>query len=123
MGIHSEVEYATSTGAGVEMRSVTGVAVFTGMIGVTFFGIFMTPEFYVLMHRVAGNRALIEHSRRRGGGRACPAGAGHLGKPEFGALTVRQAADWRRLASSCAKAARCLDQYAQAALAKRILRV
>ncbi|MDB5659445.1 MAG: multidrug efflux transporter permease subunit [Cypionkella sp.] len=55
------VPLITSTGAGAEMRSAMGVAVFSGMIGVTFFGIFMTPVFYVLMRRVAGNRPLVHH--------------------------------------------------------------
>ncbi len=38
-----------STGAGAEMRHAMGVAVFSGMLGVTFFGLFLTPVFYVLM--------------------------------------------------------------------------
>ena len=50
-----------STGAGSEMRSAMGVAVFAGMIGVTAFGLFLTPVFYVLMRRVAGNRPLKLH--------------------------------------------------------------
>ena len=40
-----------STGAGSEMRHAMGVAVFSGMLGVTFFGLFLTPVFYVLLHR------------------------------------------------------------------------
>ncbi|WP_417695327.1 efflux RND transporter permease subunit [Roseibium sp.] len=52
-----------STGAGAEMRVAMGVAVFSGMIGVTFFGIFMTPVFYVLIRRLAGNRPLIQHGQ------------------------------------------------------------
>jgi multidrug efflux pump len=40
-----------STGAGAEMRHAMGVAVFSGMLGVTFFGLFLTPVFYVLLHR------------------------------------------------------------------------
>jgi multidrug efflux pump len=36
-------------GAGAEMRKVLGVAVFSGMIGVTFFGIFLTPVFYYVI--------------------------------------------------------------------------
>ncbi|RJG41054.1 multidrug efflux RND transporter permease subunit [Mesorhizobium sp. DCY119] len=47
-----------STGAGAEMRSAMGVAVFAGMIGVTAFGIFLTPVFYVLMRGLTGNRPL-----------------------------------------------------------------
>ncbi len=36
-----------SSGAGAEMRHAMGVAVFFGMLGVTFFGLFLTPVFYV----------------------------------------------------------------------------
>ena len=50
-----------STGAGAEMRSAMGVAVFAGMIGVTAFGLFLTPVFYVLMRRLTGNRPLKQH--------------------------------------------------------------
>ena len=38
-----------STGAGAEMRHAMGIAVFAGMIGVTLFGLFLTPVFYVLL--------------------------------------------------------------------------
>lgn len=38
-----------STGAGAEMRQAIGVAVFSGMLGVTFFGLIFTPVFYVLL--------------------------------------------------------------------------
>ncbi|MDG3579285.1 efflux RND transporter permease subunit [Rhizobium sp. YJ-22] len=55
------VPLVTSTGAGAEMRAAMGVAVFSGMIGVTVFGIFMTPVFYVLVRRLAGNRPLQHH--------------------------------------------------------------
>ena len=44
-----------STGAGAEMRHAMGVAVFAGMLGVTFFGLFLTPLFYVLL-RTLGKR-------------------------------------------------------------------
>ena len=40
-----------STGAGAEMRQAMGVAVFSGMIGVTFFGLILTPVFYYLLKR------------------------------------------------------------------------
>jgi len=50
-----------STGAGAEMRSAMGVAVFFGMIGVTAFGLFLTPVFYVVLRRLAGNRPLKLH--------------------------------------------------------------
>ena len=39
---------AYSSGAGAEMRQAIGVAVFSGMLGVTFFGLIFTPVFYVL---------------------------------------------------------------------------
>ena len=47
-----------ATGAGAEMRTALGVAVFAGMIGVTFFGIFLTPVFYVLVDRLSNRVAL-----------------------------------------------------------------
>ena len=50
-----------STGAGAEMRHAMGVAVFAGMIGVTIFGIFLTPVFYVLLRALAGNKPLKQH--------------------------------------------------------------
>jgi multidrug efflux pump len=46
-----------STGAGSEMRSVMGIAVFSGMLGVTFFGLFFTPMFYVLLRKLEGKRS------------------------------------------------------------------
>jgi multidrug efflux pump len=53
-----------STGAGSEMRSVMGIAVFSGMLGVTFFGLFFTPMFYVLLRKLEGKRsyAVAENS-------------------------------------------------------------
>jgi hypothetical protein len=38
-----------STGAGAEMRRTLGTAVFSGMLGVTFFGIFLTPVFFYVI--------------------------------------------------------------------------
>ena len=51
-----------STGAGAEMRHAMGVAVFAGMIGVTGFGLFLTPVFYVVLRRVGGNKPLVHHA-------------------------------------------------------------
>ena len=42
-----------SSGAGAEMRHAMGVAVFSGMLGVTLFGLFLTPVFYVLLRTLA----------------------------------------------------------------------
>ncbi|WP_311062108.1 multidrug efflux RND transporter permease subunit MexF [Pseudomonas aeruginosa] len=50
------VPLVISTGAGAEMRHAMGVAVFSGMIGVTFFGLLLTPVFYVLIRRFVENR-------------------------------------------------------------------
>ena len=58
-----------STGAGSEMRQAMGAAVFGGMLGVTLFGLFLTPIFYVVLRRLTGNRPLTQH----GGGTVHPA--------------------------------------------------
>ena len=42
-----------SHGAGAEMRQAMGVAVFAGMIGVTIFGLFLTPVFYTVIMKLA----------------------------------------------------------------------
>lgn len=47
-----------SNGAGAEMRHAMGVAVFSGMLGVTFFGLLLTPVFYVVIQK------LVERRRR-----------------------------------------------------------
>jgi len=48
------VPLVLSTGAGAEMRNAMGVAVFAGMIGVTIFGLVLTPVFYWLVQRFVG---------------------------------------------------------------------
>ena len=48
-----------SSGAGAEMRHAMGVAVFSGMLGVTFFGLLLTPVFYVLI------RNFVERGEQR----------------------------------------------------------
>jgi multidrug efflux pump subunit AcrB len=45
------VPLVISTGAGAEMRRTLGVAVFAGMLGVTVFGIFLTPVFFYVIDR------------------------------------------------------------------------
>ncbi|MCM8737783.1 efflux RND transporter permease subunit [Azospirillum sp. A1-3] len=54
------VPLVTSTGAGAEMRHAMGVAVFAGMIGVTLFGLVLTPVFYVLLRKLAGAERRVE---------------------------------------------------------------
>jgi multidrug efflux pump len=51
------VPLVLSTGAGSEMRRAMGVAVFSGMIGVTFFGLLLTPVFYVWLRKMVEQRA------------------------------------------------------------------
>ena len=69
------------SGAGSEMRRAMGIAVFSGMVGVTLFGIFLTPVFYVLLRSRRGRLAkLAQHG---GGGGPTPptrvAGAANAG--------------------------------------------
>jgi multidrug efflux pump len=45
-----------SHGAGAEMRQAMGIAVFSGMIGVTFFGLFLTPVFYLTLMRLGSKK-------------------------------------------------------------------
>jgi multidrug efflux pump len=42
-----------STGAGAEVRRILGTAVFSGMLGVTLFGLLLTPVFYVVVRYFA----------------------------------------------------------------------
>ena len=48
------VPLVLAKGAGAEMRVALGVAVFSGMLGVTVFGLFFTPVFYSIIMRFAG---------------------------------------------------------------------
>jgi multidrug efflux pump len=50
-------------GAGAEMRQSLGTAVFSGMLGVTFFGLFLTPVFYVVIRRLVESKGAKERSR------------------------------------------------------------
>jgi len=55
-----------STGAGAEMRRAIGVAVFFGMLGVTAFGLVLTPVFYVVVQRLVEGREIKKSSARAG---------------------------------------------------------
>ena len=50
------VPLVIATGAGAEMRHAMGIAVFAGMLGVTLFGLLLTPIFYVVVRRLAIRR-------------------------------------------------------------------
>ncbi|MGH9370380.1 MAG: efflux RND transporter permease subunit, partial [Vicinamibacterales bacterium] len=58
-----------SSGAGAEIRHAMGVAVFAGMLGVTVFGLFLTPVFYTVVGRIAGGMS----ERRKAVARRVPA--------------------------------------------------
>jgi multidrug efflux pump len=49
-----------SSGAGAEMRQAMGVAVFSGMIGVTIFGLILTPLFYYMLAKRSETKARSE---------------------------------------------------------------
>jgi gold/copper resistance efflux pump len=50
------VPLVIATGAGAEMRHVMGIAVFAGMLGVTLFGLLLTPVFYVAVRKLGKRR-------------------------------------------------------------------
>jgi multidrug efflux pump len=60
--IAGTVPLVLSSGAGAEVRSATGITVFAGMIGVTLFGLFLTPVFYVGLRKLSGCQ-LIQHDK------------------------------------------------------------
>ena len=64
------VPLVIAQGAGAEMRRALGVAVFSGMLGVTFFGIFLTPVFYYVIQWFA---------EKQNGGRGTGDGGGDSG--------------------------------------------
>ncbi|MCG4453097.1 efflux RND transporter permease subunit [Pseudomonas sp. MMS21-TM103] len=57
------VPLVLSSGAGAEMRHAMGVAVFSGMLGVTFFGLLLTPLFYVLIRAFVEKREASKAAR------------------------------------------------------------
>jgi multidrug efflux pump len=70
-------------GAGAEVRSATGITVFAGMLGVTLFGLFLTPVFYVGIRKLSG-RELKNHGAPRES--EAPS---HLGTPDEGLALAR----------------------------------
>ncbi|MGN6191553.1 MAG: efflux RND transporter permease subunit, partial [Rhodanobacteraceae bacterium] len=67
------VPLVTSHGAGAEMRHAMGVAVFSGMLGVTIFGLIYTPLFYVVIRALVERREARKHAQAS----ARPALEGH----------------------------------------------
>lgn len=64
-----------SHGAGSEMRQAMGIAVFSGMIGVTLFGLFLTPVFYVTLMKL-GRKKQAANAPQSHGPSIGPAAAG-----------------------------------------------
>ncbi len=56
------VPLVVARGAGAEMRRALGLAVFSSMLGVTFFGVFLTPVFFYLLRRHS-DRAVVPVSQ------------------------------------------------------------
>jgi len=54
-----------SSGAGFEIRQAMGIAVFAGMLGVTVFGLFLTPVFYTLIGRLTDRVSSVAHRQPR----------------------------------------------------------
>ncbi|MGZ2747101.1 efflux RND transporter permease subunit [Burkholderia stagnalis] len=57
--IAGSVPLLIGSGAGSEVRAATGVTVFAGMLGVTLFGLFLTPVFYVAIRKLAGGTPAV----------------------------------------------------------------
>jgi multidrug efflux pump len=62
--IFGVVPLVIASGAGAEMRRSLGVSVFSGMLGVTAFGIFLTPVFFFVIQGI-GESKLFESQRIR----------------------------------------------------------
>ncbi len=63
--IAGSVPLMAGHGAGSEVRTVTGITVFAGMLGVTLFGLFLTPVFYVALRRLAADRPASARAQGR----------------------------------------------------------
>jgi multidrug efflux pump len=59
------VPLVVATGAGAEMRRSLGTAVFSGMLGVTLFGIFLTPVFFYVIQGLGETRSFASGALRR----------------------------------------------------------
>jgi len=71
------VPLVTSVGAGSEMRHAMGIAVFFGMLGVTLFGLFLTPLFYVVLRGFGHRRLRSAAAHQAPDAHETPALAGH----------------------------------------------
>jgi len=76
------VPLVLATGAGAEMRTALGIAVFSGMLGVTLFGIFLTPVFYVVLRWLVERNAPASPQMSAAGPAVSHAGAGGSGEAQ-----------------------------------------
>ena len=60
------VPLVLATGAGAEMRRALGTAVFSGMLGVTLFGIFLTPVFFYVIEWLSNGASVRRRRCMRG---------------------------------------------------------
>jgi hypothetical protein len=84
-------------GAGAEMRRTLGVAVFSGMLGVTLFGVFLTPVFFFTIDWLGGTRLFTAPVMRRISAWALPLMT--LGVPQAVALLRQRPWHFRRAAA------------------------
>ena len=63
--IFGVIPLTIASGAGAEMRRSLGIAVFSGMFGVTLFGIFLTPVFFYVLIGLGESRLLASAASRR----------------------------------------------------------
>ncbi|MCP1623665.1 multidrug efflux pump subunit AcrB [Pseudomonas nitroreducens] len=77
------VPLVVSSGAGSEMRQAMGIAVFFGMLGVTLFGLLLTPVFYVLLRKLSGLEHLVDKHGKHGNTEPLDADASHLSTPAY----------------------------------------
>jgi multidrug efflux pump subunit AcrB len=68
------VPLVLASGAGYELRRTLGLAVFSGMLGVTIFGLFLTPVFYVVIRRITTRRKRETPPRERPSRELAPVG-------------------------------------------------
>ena len=85
------IPLAVATGAGAEMRRSLGIAVFSGMVGVTLFGIFLTPVFFSVILGLS-ETSLFASAATRWVGSTAGQRSGRVGD----GLSVRKARQGRR---------------------------
>ena len=90
--IFGVIPLVVASGAGAEMRRSLGIAVFSGMLGVTLFGIFLTPVFFYVIQGL-GETPLFAAAAARWVGSTLRGRSGRVGRS---ASCSRRLAGWRR---------------------------